>query len=178
MSTGQSLQVQPRFGQSGLRSRWCNLCTCNLHIVWSSSWRPRCGIATAIRRNDISNYVVMLSSCNLGDKVLYGMHHWKKLGSPRQVHYVIRHGVACLYYDIDALWFFPHFHWWHVPAAQDVLSCFPLLSKRFWNLRPNSTATVVSRGQKTGGKGDFCLSLWKPLSFWICWPGRRKTQLA
>ena len=51
---GQSLKVQPLFGWSGLRSLSCNVCTSKLHIIWSFLWRTRCGIATAIRRNDIS----------------------------------------------------------------------------------------------------------------------------
>ena len=51
---GQSLKVQPLFGWSGLCSLSCNVCTSKLHIIWSFLWRTRCGIATAIRRNDIS----------------------------------------------------------------------------------------------------------------------------
>ena len=50
----QSLKVQPLFGWSGLCSLSCNVWTSKLHIVWSFLWRTRCGIATAIRRNDIS----------------------------------------------------------------------------------------------------------------------------
>ena len=60
----------------------------------------------------------------------------------------------------------------HLPKMFWVV--FAPLSNRFWNFRPSWTGTVGSRGQKTGGKGDFRLSFWKPLSFWICWPGRRK----
>ena len=51
---GQSLKVQPLFGWSGLCSLSCNVWTSKLHIIWSFLWRTRCGIATAIRRNDIS----------------------------------------------------------------------------------------------------------------------------
>ena len=60
----------------------------------------------------------------------------------------------------------------HLPKMFWVV--FAPLSNHFWNFRPSWTGTVGSRGQKTGGKGDFRLSFWKPLSFWICWPGRRK----
>ena len=65
----------------------------------------------------------MLSSCNFGDKVLHGLCHWEKLGRPRRIQYIIRHGAACLYYVYWCFIFFPHFQWRHLPAAQDVL-CF------------------------------------------------------
>ena len=91
--------------------------------AWPGTYRgePGAALPQPYLEMTFQSYVVMLSSCNLGDKVLHGLYHWDKLGRPRRIHYVIRHGAACLYYDIDVLCFFPHFQWRHLPAAQDVL---------------------------------------------------------
>ena len=119
------------------------------------------------------SYVVMLSSCNLGDKVLHGLYHWGKLGRPRRIQYVIRHGAACLYYVYWCFTFFPSLPV-TASASCRVMLCvyFATSSNRFWNFRPSWTGTARSHGRKTGGKGHCRLLFWKLLSFWICWPGQ------
>ena len=54
MSIGQSYRVRPLFGWSGSGCLWRAASTSNLRMTWYLSWRTRCGIATAIRRSDIS----------------------------------------------------------------------------------------------------------------------------
>ena len=148
--------------------------------AWPGTYRgePGAALAQPYVEMTFQSYVVMLSSYNLGDKVLHGLYHWDKLGRPRRIHYVIRHGVACLYYDIDVYAF--------SLTSSDGICQLPKMfcvfvatsSNRFWNFRPSWTGTARSHGRKTGGKGDCCLSLWKLLSFWIWDQATLKSQLA
>ena len=172
VSIGQSKKVRPLFGWSGSSCLWRAASTSNLRMTWYLSWRTRCRIATAIRRSDIWKLccnAVKLQPWRQG--ILHGLYHWEKLGRPRRIQYVTRHGAACLYYVYWCFMFFPSLP---VTASASCPRCFLFFSQlraTAFEISGPWTGTARSHGRKTGGKGHCCLSFWKLVSFWICWPG-------
>ena len=118
-------KVQPLSGWSGLSSLLCGVFASKLHMTWYFLWRTRCGIATAIRRNDISKLccdAVKLQPWRQGPLRLVPL---EQAGLPPTNS--LRHQTwSCL--PIPWYWCFRFFPSLPVTASASWPRCFVLLS--------------------------------------------------